>query len=54
MPKQADKTIDSRASAAPRTTRILAISGSLRRDSYNRKLLAVARELAGPTVEIEL
>ncbi|MGH2902574.1 MAG: NADPH-dependent FMN reductase [Solirubrobacteraceae bacterium] len=54
MPEQAARAIDPRASAAPQTTRILGISGSLRGGSYNRKLLAAARELAPPTAEIEL
>jgi chromate reductase, NAD(P)H dehydrogenase (quinone) len=35
-------------------TRILGISGSLRRDSHNTNLLRVAAELAGPDVELEL
>jgi chromate reductase, NAD(P)H dehydrogenase (quinone) len=35
-------------------TRILGISGSLRRDSYNTKLLRAAAEAAGPDVELEL
>ena len=35
-------------------TRILAISGSLRVESYNRKLLEAARELAPQDVEVEL
>jgi len=34
--------------------KILAISGSLRRDSYNTKLLRVAAELAPAGVEVEL
>jgi chromate reductase len=34
--------------------RVLAISGSLRRDSYNRKLLHAAAELAPGGVELEL
>src|SRR6059058_6362668 len=34
--------------------RILAVSGSLRDDSYNTKLLRAAAELAGEDVEIEL
>jgi chromate reductase len=34
--------------------KILAISGSLRRDSYNTKLLRVAEELLPPDVELEL
>jgi len=33
--------------------RVLAISGSLRRDSYNTKLLRAAEELLPPTVEVE-
>jgi chromate reductase, NAD(P)H dehydrogenase (quinone) len=35
-------------------TRILGISGSLRRDSHNTNLLRVAAEAAGPDVELEL
>jgi chromate reductase len=35
-------------------TRILGISGSLRRDSYNTKLLRAAAEAAGPDVEFGL
>jgi chromate reductase, NAD(P)H dehydrogenase (quinone) len=35
-------------------TRILGISGSLRRDSHNTSLLRTAAEAAGPDVELEL
>jgi chromate reductase len=35
-------------------TRILGISGSLRRDSYNTSLLRAAAEAAAPEVELEL
>jgi chromate reductase, NAD(P)H dehydrogenase (quinone) len=35
-------------------TRILGISGSLRRDSHNTDLLRAAAEAAGPDVELEL
>jgi chromate reductase, NAD(P)H dehydrogenase (quinone) len=35
-------------------TRILGISGSLRRDSHNTSLLRAAAEAAGPEVELEL
>jgi chromate reductase, NAD(P)H dehydrogenase (quinone) len=35
-------------------TRILGISGSLRRDSHNTNLLLAAAEAAGPDVELEL
>jgi chromate reductase, NAD(P)H dehydrogenase (quinone) len=35
-------------------TRILGISGSLRRDSHNASLLRAAAEAAGPDVELEL
>jgi chromate reductase, NAD(P)H dehydrogenase (quinone) len=35
-------------------TRILGISGSLRRDSHNTNLLRAAAEAAGPEVELEL
>jgi len=35
-------------------TRILGISGSLRRDSHNTSLLRAAAEVAGPDVELEL
>ena len=35
-------------------TRILGISGSLRRDSHNTNLLRAATEAAGPDVELEL
>jgi chromate reductase len=35
-------------------TKILGISGSLRRDSHNTKLLRAALEAAGPDVELEL
>ena len=34
--------------------RVLAISGSLRRDSHNTRLLRVAAELVPPSVELEL
>src|SRR3954462_12940438 len=37
-----------------RVTRILGISGSLRRDSHNTSLLRAAAEAAGPDVELEL
>src|SRR5213076_712208 len=37
-----------------RVTRILGISGSLRRDSHNTSLLRAAAEAAGPEVELEL
>src|SRR5213076_1588105 len=37
-----------------RVTRILGISGSLRRDSHNTSLLRAAAEAAGPEVEFEL
>ena len=35
-------------------TRILGISGSLRRDSHNTSLLRAAVEVAGPDIELEL
>ena len=35
-------------------TRILGISGSLRRDSHNTSLLRAAAEAAGPDVQLEL
>jgi chromate reductase, NAD(P)H dehydrogenase (quinone) len=35
-------------------TRILGISGSLRRDSHNTNLLRAAAEAAGPDIELEL
>ena len=35
-------------------TRILGISGSLRRDSHNTSLLRAAAEAAGPDIEFEL
>jgi len=35
-------------------TRILGISGSLRRDSHNTSLLRAAAEAAGPDIELEL
>ena len=35
-------------------TRVLGISGSLRRDSHNTNLLRAAAEAAGPDVEFEL
>jgi chromate reductase len=35
-------------------TRILGISGSLRRDSHNKTLLRAAAEAAGPDIEFEL
>src|SRR5207302_2945131 len=37
-----------------RVTRILGISGSLRRNSHNTSLLRAAAEAAGPDVELEL
>jgi chromate reductase len=40
--------------AATRTTRILAIPGSLRAESYNRKLLEAAQALAPRAVAVEL
>jgi chromate reductase len=42
----------SQSRTAPRSIRVLCISGSLRRDSYNRKLLTAAGELAPPAVEL--
>ena len=41
-------------SATRTKTRVLALSGSLRRDSYNRGLLRAAEELAPEGVELEL
>jgi chromate reductase len=35
-------------------TRVLGISGSLRRDSHNTRLLRAAAEAAGPDIELEL
>ena len=35
-------------------TRVLGISGSLRRDSHNTSLLRAAAEAAGPDIEFEL
>jgi chromate reductase, NAD(P)H dehydrogenase (quinone) len=40
--------------AGQHTSRILGICGSLRAESYNRKLLEAAHELAPSTVELEL
>src|SRR5205823_10605359 len=37
-----------------RVTRILGISGSLRRDSHNTSLLRAAAEAAGPDIQFEL
>ncbi len=48
------ETLESSASAAPSVVRILGISGSLRRESYNRKLLQAAAELASPTTKVEV
>src|SRR6266542_4386051 len=43
----------SRDHLAPEATRILGISGSLRRGSYNRRLLGAAEELAPAGTELE-
>ena len=40
--------------AAVESVRILGIAGSLRRESYNRRLLAAARELASESMQIEV
>lgn len=48
------EALESSASAAQGVVRILGISGSLRRDSYNRKLLRAAAELVSPTIKVEL
>src|SRR6266566_4204344 len=37
---------------APRAIRVLCICGSLRKNSYNRKLLQAATELAPPATEL--
>jgi chromate reductase, NAD(P)H dehydrogenase (quinone) len=54
MSKRADQRLSSPPQAGHEATRILGISGSLRVESYNRKLLQAARELAPSTVEVEL
>jgi chromate reductase len=38
----------------PDTLRVLAIAGSLRRDSHNRRLLEAARELAPPGMHLDV
>jgi hypothetical protein len=48
------EALQSSAYAAPGVVRILGISGSLRRDSYNRKLLHAAAQVASPTTRVEL
>lgn len=55
MSKQTNNIITSfPVRSAAKTTRILAIPGSLRAESYNHKLLEAARELAPADVEVEL
>jgi chromate reductase, NAD(P)H dehydrogenase (quinone) len=55
MNKQTADTITSLpVRPAPEPTRILAIPGSLRAKSYNRKLLEAARDLAPTDVAVEL
>src|SRR6266540_7166273 len=44
----------STSSRRPRAMRVLGISGSLRRDSYNTKLLRAAEELFPSMAEVEL
>jgi chromate reductase len=39
---------------APSTIRVLGIAGSLRRGSYNRRLLEAARELAPESIQVEI
>src|SRR5260221_59851 len=47
-------TTASRSSSRPSPMRLLAISGSLRRDSYNTQLLRAAGELAPRDLGVEL
>ena len=54
MHRQTGEMVVLPARRMPERTRILAIPGSLRAESYNRKLLEAARELAPADVEIEL
>ena len=54
MNKRTNEPVSSPLRTAHESTRILGISGSLRMDSYNRKLLQAARELAPSAVEVEL
>jgi chromate reductase, NAD(P)H dehydrogenase (quinone) len=54
MNKQKGDMVNLPVRGTPERTRILAIPGSLRADSYNRKLLEAARQLAPADVEVEL
>ncbi len=54
MTAPTQKTNVFRERPAPEATRILCISGSLRRGSYNRRLLRAAEELAPAEAELEL
>jgi chromate reductase, NAD(P)H dehydrogenase (quinone) len=54
MPKQAHRIVDPGAICAPAVTHILCLCGSLREDSYNRKLLSAATRLAPPATELEV
>lgn len=54
MNKQAGETVSLPVRRTRERTRILAIPGSLRAGSYNRRLLEAARELAPGDVEVEL
>ena len=54
MSKRTEEPVSFPARTAQESTRILGIAGSLRLESYNRKLLEAARELAPSAVEVEL
>lgn len=54
MNRQTGDIINLPVRSTPEPTRILAIPGSLRAESYNRKLLEAARDLAPPDVQVEL
>jgi chromate reductase, NAD(P)H dehydrogenase (quinone) len=54
MPAVTQETANAPVHAASAPLRILCISGSLRRGSYNRMLLTAAEELAPPDAALEL
>ena len=54
MSKRAEEPVSFPARTAQESTRILGIAGSLRLESYNRKLLEAARERAPSAVAVEL
>jgi hypothetical protein len=54
MSKRTDEPVRFPVRTAQESTRILGIAGSLRVESYNRKLLEAARELAPSAVQVDL